>query len=76
MTTTSGTEAVAVLEGVYAAEVHYLAAGGPGVATFESLAQLFAADVVLHQAESLPHGGIWRGPEHHGEQHAVQEQRW
>ena len=63
MTTTSGTDAMAVLEGMYAAEARYLAAGGPGVATFEPLAQFFAADVVLHQAESLPYGGVWRGHE-------------
>lgn len=52
---------MAVLEGMYAAEARYLAAGGPGVATFEPLARFFAADVVLYQAESLPYGGVWRG---------------
>lgn len=52
---------MAVLEGMYAAEARYLAAGGPGVATFEPLARFFAADVVLHQAESLPYGGVWLG---------------
>jgi hypothetical protein len=28
---------------------------------FESLAPFFAPDVELHQAESLPYGGVWRG---------------
>ncbi len=50
-----------VLEGMYAAEADYLAAGGPGTAGFESLAPFFASDVVLHQAEGLPYGGTWRG---------------
>lgn len=52
---------MAVLEGMYAAEEEYLAAGGPGKASFEPLAPFFAADVVLHQAEALPYGGTWRG---------------
>lgn len=55
------TDAIAVLEGMYAAETQYLAAGGPGKASFQSLAPFFAADVVLHQAEALPYGGTWRG---------------
>lgn len=46
---------------MYAAESEYLAAGGPGVANFDTLAPYFARDVVLHQAEALPYGGIWRG---------------
>ncbi len=57
------TDAMAVLQGMYAAEARYLAAGGPGVASFESLAPFFARDVVLHQAEALPYGGTWRGHE-------------
>lgn len=55
------TDAVAVLEGMYAAETQYLTAGGPGKASFKSLAPFFAPDVVLHQAEALPYGGTWRG---------------
>ncbi|MCM6774388.1 nuclear transport factor 2 family protein [Nocardia sp. CDC159] len=51
----------AVLAGMYQAEERYLAAGGPGMASFDLLAPYFAADVVLHQADSLPYGGIWRG---------------
>ncbi|MGV0745279.1 nuclear transport factor 2 family protein [Mycolicibacterium sp. XJ870] len=50
-----------VLNGMYAAEREYLAAGGPGAANFEILAPYFAADVVLHQADALPYGGTWRG---------------
>jgi uncharacterized protein len=46
---------------MYAAEVEYLAAGGPGTASFDPLAPFFAADVELHQAEALPYGGVWRG---------------
>jgi ketosteroid isomerase-like protein len=46
---------------MYAAERDYLAAGGPGAANFDTLAPFFAPDVVLHQAEALPYGGIWRG---------------
>ncbi|WP_232662754.1 nuclear transport factor 2 family protein [Pseudonocardia sp. TRM90224] len=59
--TTSTTSAAAVLKGMYAAEAEYLAAGGPGTASFTPLAPFFAPDVVLHQADSLPYGGIWRG---------------
>ncbi|MEJ3658378.1 nuclear transport factor 2 family protein [Actinomycetes bacterium KLBMP 9759] len=61
MTTSSTSSATAVLEGMYAAEVEYLAAGGPGTASFAPLAPFFAPDVVLHQADSLPYGGTWRG---------------
>ncbi|MFE0379566.1 nuclear transport factor 2 family protein [Streptomyces inhibens] len=51
----------AVLTGMYAAEAEYLAAGGPGAASFDLLAPFFAPDVVLHQADALPYGGTWRG---------------
>ncbi|MFC8537550.1 nuclear transport factor 2 family protein [Streptomyces sp. NPDC057249] len=64
MTMPSTTESVAVLTRMYAAEAEYLAAGGPGKASFDLLAPFFAPDVELHQAEALPYGGIWRG--HHG----------
>lgn len=47
---------VPVLEGMYAAEARYFATGD-----FEPLRQYFAADFVLHQAEGLPFGGVWRG---------------
>jgi ketosteroid isomerase-like protein len=59
MTTLS--DAADVLRGMYAAEREYLAAGGPGTASFDMLAPYFAPDVVLHQADALPYGGIWRG---------------
>jgi len=54
-------EAIAVLKGMYEAETRFLAAGGPGKASFDTLAPFFAPDVVLHQAEALPYGGTWRG---------------
>ena len=46
---------------MYQAETEYLAAGGPGTASFTTLAPFFAPNVVLWQAESLPYGGVWRG---------------
>lgn len=54
-------DAIDVLKGMYAAEERFLAAGGPGKASFDSLAPYFAPDVVLHQADALPYGGTWRG---------------
>lgn len=60
---TPTTETLTVLKGMYAAEAEYLAAGGPGTASFEPLAPFFASDVALHQAEALPYGGTWRGHE-------------
>ena len=57
----STTESVTVLTGMYAAEAEYLAAGGPGEASFDLLAPFFAPDVELHQADALPYGGTWRG---------------
>ncbi|MFF0726083.1 nuclear transport factor 2 family protein [Streptomyces sp. NPDC004134] len=61
MTTSSPTDSLTVLTGMYAAEADYLAAGGPGEASFDILAPFFAPDVVLHQADALPYGGTWRG---------------
>ncbi|MGW3332027.1 nuclear transport factor 2 family protein [Streptomyces rubiginosohelvolus] len=55
------TDSRAVLTAMYTAEARYLAAGGPGTASFDLLAPCFAPDVVLHQAAALPHGGVWRG---------------
>ncbi|MEV0303035.1 nuclear transport factor 2 family protein [Streptomyces prasinus] len=54
-------ESATVLAGMYAAEAEYLAAGGPGEASFDLLAPFFARDVELHQADALPYGGTWRG---------------
>ncbi|MFD8598288.1 nuclear transport factor 2 family protein [Kitasatospora sp. NPDC059646] len=61
MAMSSTTDSIAVLTGMYAAEAEYLAAGGPDEASFDLLAPFFAPDVVLHQADSLPYGGTWRG---------------
>ncbi|MFJ9852763.1 nuclear transport factor 2 family protein [Streptomyces sp. NPDC101150] len=61
MTLSSTPDSITVLTGMYAAEAEYLAAGGPGEASFDVLAPYFAPDVVLHQADSLPYGGTWRG---------------
>ncbi|KOV82493.1 nuclear transport factor 2 family protein [Nocardia sp. NRRL S-836] len=63
MISSTGTDAVSVLKAMYAAEAEYLTAGGPGNASFAPLAPFFAPDVVLHQAEALPYGGVWRGHE-------------
>ncbi|GJF25821.1 nuclear transport factor 2 family protein [Streptomyces sp. HO565] len=57
------TESAEVLTGMYAAEAEYLAAGGPGEASFDLLAPFFAPDVELHQADAVPYGGVWRGHE-------------
>ncbi|MGO4616299.1 nuclear transport factor 2 family protein [Nocardia sp. 2YAB30] len=61
--TRSTTDPMTVLTGMYAAEAEYLAAGGPGSASFELLAPFFAPCVVLNQADGLPYGGTWRGHE-------------
>ena len=60
-TTSPAADPAAVLAGMYAAEAEYLAAGGPGTASFDLLAPFFAPDVVLHQADALPYGGTWHG---------------
>lgn len=69
-------DALAVLKNFYAAELAYLAAGGPGKASFDELAAYLDPDVVVHQAPSLPYGGTWHG--HHGmEEHfAAMSQTW
>ncbi|MDX3502348.1 nuclear transport factor 2 family protein [Streptomyces sp. ATCC51928] len=61
MTHSPTTDSRAVLTAMYTAEARYLAAGGPGTASFDLLAPCFAPDVVLHQAAALPYGGVWRG---------------
>ncbi|MFI9724105.1 nuclear transport factor 2 family protein [Streptomyces sp. NPDC052396] len=63
MTASFATDSLTVLTGMYAAEAEYLAAGGPGSASFDLLAPFFAPDVVLHQADALPYGGTWHGRE-------------
>ncbi|MEV6278615.1 nuclear transport factor 2 family protein [Nocardia sp. NPDC051832] len=47
------------LQAFYAAEAAYLTEG----AAFEGMARHLAADVVMHQASSLPYGGEWHGHE-------------
>jgi ketosteroid isomerase-like protein len=61
MTHATATGARTVLEGMYAAEATYLAAGGPGQASFDLLVPFFHTDVRLHQADALPYGGTWCG---------------
>jgi ketosteroid isomerase-like protein len=61
MTHATAAGARTVLEGMYAAEATYLAAGGPGQASFDLLAPFFHPDVRLHQADALPYGGTWCG---------------
>ncbi|MFF2807754.1 nuclear transport factor 2 family protein [Streptomyces sp. NPDC058000] len=61
MATTRTTDTTTLLHRMYEAEAAYLAAGGPGVASFAPLAPFFAPDVVLHQAAALPYGGTWHG---------------
>lgn len=56
MTHSPTTDSRAVLTALYTAEARYLAAGGPGTASFGLLAPCFAPDVVLHQAAGLPYG--------------------
>jgi hypothetical protein len=45
--TTPAPDTPTLLKGMYAAEAEYLAAGGPGTASFEIMAPFFAPDVVL-----------------------------
>ncbi|MFE6162997.1 nuclear transport factor 2 family protein [Streptomyces sp. NPDC056486] len=59
--TAAAPDSTTVLTGMYEAESRYLAAGGPGKASFDLLAPYFAPDVVLHQAAALPYGGTWHG---------------
>lgn len=61
MTDAFTADSTEILTNMYAAEAEYLAAGGPGEASFDLLAPFFAPDVVLHQADALPFGGTWRG---------------
>lgn len=63
VSTPSATSAKTILERMYRAETEYLAAGGPGTASFATLAPFFSPDVVLWQADALPYGGNWCGHE-------------
>lgn len=51
------------LERFYGAEAAYVAAGGPGKASFADVAECLDPEVTLHQAPGLPYSGTWRGPE-------------
>jgi ketosteroid isomerase-like protein len=68
--------AVAVLKGMYAAEAEYLAAGGPGNASFAPLEPFFAPHVVLYQAAALPYGGEWHGHQGMADFFAAMSQTW
>ncbi|MCO5985247.1 nuclear transport factor 2 family protein [Actinoallomurus spadix] len=54
-------DARTVLDEFFAAEAAYITAGGPGVADFGGMAARLHPDVVMHQAPTLPYGGVWRG---------------
>ncbi|WUN35630.1 nuclear transport factor 2 family protein [Kitasatospora sp. NBC_00315] len=51
-----------MLQKFYSAEAAYIAAGGPGRARFDGLAECLDPEVVMYQAPGLPYGGTWRGP--------------
>jgi ketosteroid isomerase-like protein len=59
----TGSIARSTLDAFYAAEAAYLAAGGPGKADFAPMAACLTPEVTMYQAESLPYGGIYEGPE-------------
>ena len=53
---------IAALKRFYAAEAHYMAAGGAGGgASFDGVAATLDPDVVLHQSPDLPWGGEFHG---------------
>ncbi|GAB3987581.1 nuclear transport factor 2 family protein [Actinoallomurus acanthiterrae] len=54
-------DVLTVLDAFFAAEAAYITAGGPGVADFGGMAAHLAPGVVMHQAPTLPYGGVWRG---------------
>lgn len=54
-------ETTRTLERFYGAEAAYIAAGGPGKASFDEVAACLDPDVTLHQAPGLPYSGTWRG---------------
>ncbi|MBB6034219.1 nuclear transport factor 2 family protein [Phytomonospora endophytica] len=59
----SMTDSLRALRAFFAAEADYLTAGGPGNASFDGMAEHLHPNVVMHQAEALPYGGRWSGPE-------------
>jgi len=69
-------DALYLLKDFYAAELAYLAAGGPGKASFDELAMYLDPDVVTYQGTSLPYGGTWRGHRGMQEHFAAMSQAW
>ncbi|MEV0620581.1 nuclear transport factor 2 family protein [Nonomuraea sp. NPDC050404] len=55
------TSAWTVMRRFYAAEAAYVAAGGPGKASYDQVAEHLDPEVVLYQAPGLPFTGTWRG---------------
>ncbi len=74
--TAAPNDTATVLKSMYAAEGEYLAAGGPGTASFDTLAPFFSPEVELHQADALPYGGIWRGHDGMERFFLVMSQAW
>ncbi|MGW0518151.1 nuclear transport factor 2 family protein [Crossiella sp. NPDC003009] len=66
------TDAALILDRFYAAELAYLA----GESGFEPVAEFLDPDIVLYQAEGLPYGGQWRGPEGLARFMAVMARTW
>ncbi|MQY03450.1 nuclear transport factor 2 family protein [Actinomadura macrotermitis] len=56
-------DSLSALKDFFAAEAAYVTAGGPGKADFAGMAAHLSPDVVMYQAESLPYGGAWTGPD-------------
>jgi len=55
-------ERIQILEGFYAAEMRYVALGGPrGGATFDEMAAYFHPTAVMRQGPSTPFPGDWSG---------------
>ncbi|MGA4543370.1 hypothetical protein ACPA54_25605 [Uniformispora flossi] len=59
-------DALAVLEKFYAAEADYIAAGGPGKASFDELAACLDPDVVMYHARVALRGHVARAARHRG----------
>ncbi|MGO1049403.1 nuclear transport factor 2 family protein [Crossiella sp. CA198] len=65
-------ETLAILDRFYAAELAYLS----GETGFEPVAEFLDPEIVLHQAEGLPYGGQWRGPDGLARFLAVMARTW
>ncbi len=64
-------EVLEALHRFYSAEVRYLSSGSDG--DFGPIADTLDPEVVMHQADSLPYGGEWRG--HDGFERWMREMR-